>query len=121
MGTAGVGRRNGPGPVRLSFPPRHEQVEQGRAPAVFLHLLELARRAVARLRDDRALDCAHDDGEGTQGHLSLGPSEVPDRPACLGRGDAQRERGTARLSWRLELRDPAPSQDTVTGCATFIY
>ena len=37
----------------LSFSSRHQQMEQDRAPAVFLHFVQLARAAVAGLRNGR--------------------------------------------------------------------
>ena len=42
-GAAGAGGRNWPFHLRLPLPAGNEQVEQDRAPAVLLHLLELAR------------------------------------------------------------------------------
>ena len=42
------------------FPPGHQQVEQDRAPAVQLHLQELARTAAGLLRSHHQLDRRHD-------------------------------------------------------------
>ena len=40
----------------VSFSSRHQQMEQNRAPAVFLHLVKLARAAIAGLRNGRRSD-----------------------------------------------------------------
>ena len=50
----------------VSLPAGHQQVEQGGTSAVLVHLLELARRTVARLRDDRAADRRDDHGQGPE-------------------------------------------------------
>ena len=65
---------------RLPFPAGDEQVEQDRTSAVLVHLVELARRTVAGLRDDRAIDCADDHREGLESDLPPGPAKIPDGP-----------------------------------------
>ena len=94
MGAAEVRRRDGASAVGVSFPPGHQQVEQGRASPLLVHLLELAGRAAARLRDDRQLDRADDDREGPPGHLPPGPPKIRHRAADLGRGDEEYQPGT---------------------------
>ncbi len=54
----------------VSLPAGNQQVEQGRASAVLVHLVELARRAAARLRDDRAADRRNDDRQRSEGHAA---------------------------------------------------
>src|SRR5712692_5682543 len=49
MGTADVRGRDGPVPLRVPLSAGHQQMEQSRASPVLVHLLELARRALARL------------------------------------------------------------------------
>ena len=44
------------------FPPGHEQVEQGRAPALLPHHAELARASAPHLRDPRRADRPHPHG-----------------------------------------------------------
>src|SRR3990170_4518905 len=83
-------------------------MEQGRAPAVLLPLLELARRTAAGPRDHREADLPHDHRDRAQSHLSPGPAEIPDRPPSdEGRNDAG-EPPSGQVPWRLELHDPAP-------------
>ena len=47
MGTAAPGRPDGNDANGLPFSARHEQMEQSGTPVVFLHLVQLARRAAA--------------------------------------------------------------------------
>ena len=65
-----------PGHRGLPLPTGNQQVEQGGAPPVLVHLLELAWRAAAGLRDDRAFDREHDDREGVGRLLSPRPAQV---------------------------------------------
>lgn len=60
----------------VSFPTRDQQMEQGRTPAVLVHLVELAGRTVAGLRDDRPSHRQDDHGEGVAGHMPSGPAEI---------------------------------------------
>ena len=60
----------------LPLSPGHQQMEQGGAPVVLVHLLQLARRAAAGLRDDRAVDRGHDHGQGIDRLLPPGPAQV---------------------------------------------
>ena len=73
VGIARLGRPDGASADGLPFPAGHEQMEQGRTPVVFLHLVQLARRATARLRDSCAVDRRDDDGEGLNRDLPSGP------------------------------------------------
>src|ERR1035441_1416089 len=77
MGVAAPGRPDGPDADGLPFPAGHEQMEQGGAPVVFLHLVQLARRAVARLRDGGAADRWHDDGQGLKVTCRLDHRKYP--------------------------------------------
>jgi len=61
------------------FPPGHQQMEQDRASALFVHFVELAGRAVAGLRNHRELDFPNHHGEGVESNLSLGSSEISHR------------------------------------------
>src|SRR5271157_2345658 len=79
MGVAAPGRPDGADVDGLPFPSGHEQMEQGGAPVVFLHLVQLARRAAARLRDGGAPDRRDDDGQGIESDLPFGPPQVPCR------------------------------------------
>ena len=54
--------------------------EQDRTPLVLLHFLELARRTVAGLRDDREADLSNRHGPRSQSDLSLGPAQISDGP-----------------------------------------
>jgi len=54
------------------FPPWHQQMEQDRAPAVFLYLVKLARGALARLRNGRQSHRQDHHGEGIESHLQVG-------------------------------------------------
>ena len=71
---------NRPAPLGLSFPTWDEQVEQDRAPPFFLHLVELAWRTPARLRNRRPSHCQDDDGERTESDLPIGPLQISNRP-----------------------------------------
>ena len=62
------------------FPPGTSKWNKIEHRLVLVHLLELARRTVARLRDDRATDCANDHGEGLESDLPPGPAQVSDGP-----------------------------------------
>ena len=61
----------------LPLPPGHQQMEQGGAPAVLVHLLELAGGTAARLRDDRAADREHDHRQRADRHLWARPTSLP--------------------------------------------
>ena len=63
--------------VVCHFPPGHQQMEQGGAPAVLVHLLELAGGTAARLRDDRAADREHDHRQRADRHLWARPTSLP--------------------------------------------
>ena len=81
-GTAGI-RRPDWLVVRVShFPPGTSKWNKV-APLVFLHLLELARRTTARLRDNCPADCRDDHGQRTQCHVSTGPAPLCGRPQGL--------------------------------------
>ena len=66
---AAPGRRAAPVDPRLALPAGHEQVEQGRAPALLPHHAELARPSASHLRDPRRADRPHphDHGSARQG------------------------------------------------------
>ena len=76
---ARTGRRNGTMPLRLSLSSRHQQMEQGRASPVLFHLIQLARRAAAGLRNDCQFDCKDHHSERTASRVPLGPTKVSDR------------------------------------------
>ena len=73
-GIAGLGGRHGVVNPGMSFSSRDEQVEQGGASVVLVHLLELAGGTLAGLRDHRALDRRHDHSQGFDGDLPTGPA-----------------------------------------------
>ena len=99
------------------FPPGTSKWNKVEHRLLLVHFLELARRTVARLRDDRQLDRPHDHRERPQGHLPSGSPKVCDGPPNLGRADEDRERRPPPLPRGLELRhQPAshrPRQDLI--------
>src|ERR1039457_5449667 len=76
-GVTEIRRSDRNGYCSLSFSSRHQQMEQDRAPALFLYLVQLARRAIARLRNDRQSHRRDDHGEGIEGHLQTGSAQIP--------------------------------------------
>ena len=62
MGTAETGRRNRAGNRRLSFPARHQQVEQDRTPAFLFHQPELAGQAAHQSRGHHQPHRRHNHG-----------------------------------------------------------
>jgi hypothetical protein len=74
---AAVSRPDGFDADGLPFPTGHKQMEQGGAPVVFLHLVQLARRAAARLRDSCAADRRDNDIQGVNSDLPPGSPQVP--------------------------------------------
>jgi hypothetical protein len=105
--TAEVGRRPRTAHRRLPLPARHQQVEQGRAPAVLSHHSEPARAAPDQPRCHRQPDRRH--------HDQLWPeAEAPARHQPLPRGHQGLRRRTQRhphrtlsVSRRVELPSPA--------------
>src|SRR5438128_1311588 len=85
-------------------------MEQSRASTILIHLLQLAGRAVARLRNDRELDRPNDHSQGIDRDLPPGSSEVSDRSEGVQRRDEDREPATQHVPWRLELRHQAQGQ-----------
>src|SRR6266852_1261896 len=79
-GVAAIGRPDGPFNSGVSFSSGNQQVEQSGASSLLVHLLELAGRAIARLRDGGAPDREHDHGQGSDSHLQTGSAEVPGWP-----------------------------------------
>src|ERR1035441_1472161 len=77
VGIARLSRPDGADADGLPFPAGHEQMEQGRAPVVFLHLIQLARRAATRLRDSGAADRRDDNSQGLKSDLPAGSPQVP--------------------------------------------
>ena len=95
----------------LPFPAVHEQMEQGRASLVFLHLVQLARRAAARLRNSGATDRRDDDGQGLNRDLPPGPSQYPVGRRITDDEFAHVNLKARQISWRMELHD-SPRQLT---------
>ena len=75
-GVAEIGRSNRADYFSMSFSSRHQQMEQDRTPALFLHHFKLARRTVARLRNDRQSHCQDNHRKGTQSDVSTGSPEI---------------------------------------------
>ena len=63
-----ITRRRAPVPGhRLSFAARHQPMEQDRAPAIFVHYLELARKAARYSPSHRQPHRSHDYEDGSGG------------------------------------------------------
>src|ERR1700694_3105392 len=77
-GATEAGGRGKPLPHGVPLYSWGQQVEQGGAPLVLLHLIGLARRAASRLRDNRGPDRQDDHRQGAQG-------DMPTRPPLLSR------------------------------------
>jgi hypothetical protein len=77
-------RRSGAADPREPLPARDEQVEQDRAPALLVHLHQLARPTAAHLRDDHQPDRQHDPPGGPRGPRATRPGELPDGHEDLG-------------------------------------
>jgi len=95
---AAVRRRGRDHRSRVPLPTRDEQVEQGRAPPLLLHLHQLARRVASGLRDHRQAHRQDEHGERTQG-------DVPSRSATLSRRQEGHER---RVRHRAFVPEPLP-------------
>src|SRR5437867_13106996 len=78
-GTAEVCRPDRDGYRSVPFSSEHQQMEQDRAPAVLVHILQLARGAFAGLRDDSQSHRRDYDGEGVESNLTTGSAKVPHR------------------------------------------
>src|SRR5690606_15852496 len=85
----------------------HQQVEQGGAPTVLLHLHQLARPPPADLRNDYQPYRQHDQSRRPRCARSPGPSKVPHWQEGFSQGAPRAEDRAGRLSRRLELRDHA--------------
>src|SRR5690606_23531917 len=85
----------------------HQQVEQGGAPTVLLHLHQLARPPPADLRNDYQPHRQHDQSRRPRCARSPGPSKVPHWQEGFSQGAPRAEARAGRLSRRLELRDHA--------------
>src|SRR5690606_25539818 len=85
----------------------HQQVEQGGAPTVLLHLHQLARPPPADLRNDYQPYRQHDQSRRPRCTRSPGPSKVPHWQEGFSQGAPRAEDRAGRLSRRLELRDHA--------------
>src|SRR5206468_11150090 len=94
-------------------------MEQDRAPAVFLHLVELARPAVAGLRNGRPSHRPDHHGEGIESHLQTGPPQIPNGTRSEQGRDGARQPGTQHISWRMELRHQTKRQSKLI--PLFIY
>src|SRR5450759_3638375 len=118
MGVAAPGRPDGADADGLPFPAGHEQMEQGGAPVVFLHLVQLARRAATRLRDGGAADRRDDDGQGLKSDLPPGSPQVPRWAQDHGRRVYPCQSEARQISWRMELHD---STQQLTPVVNLIY
>src|SRR5436853_4633155 len=80
-------------------------MEQGGAPVVFLHLVQLARRAAARLRNSCRADRRDDDGQGVNSDLPPGSPQVPRWAKDYGRRVCSCQPETRQISRRMELHN----------------
>src|SRR5690349_17383930 len=94
-------------------------MEQDRAPAVFLYLVELARAAAAGLRNGRPSHHPGHHGEGIESDLPIGPSPIPNGARSEQCRDGPRQPGTQQISWRMELRHQTQRQNKLI--PLFIY
>jgi hypothetical protein len=79
LGVTKIRRSDRTGHCGVSLSTRHQQMEQDRAPAVFLYLVQLARGAIAGLRNNRQSHRRDDHGEGIESHLPTGSAQIPHR------------------------------------------
>src|ERR1019366_385499 len=117
MGIAAPGRPDGADADGLPFPAWHEQMEQGGAPVVFLHLVQLARRTAARLRDSGAADRRDDEGQGLESNLPTRSPQVPRWPQDHGCRVCPCQSEARQIPWRMELHD---SSKQLTSLVKFI-
>ena len=99
-----AGGRDPPDDSRESLPTRHEQVEQGRAPTLLPHHLELAWHPADDLRDHRRPHRQHANRGRASGPSGTGHRSVPYRREGDQVGDGRPRAGSRRVSRRLELQ-----------------
>ncbi len=103
---------------RQPFPARHEQVEQDRAPAVLVHLDQLARSTATYLRDDHQPHRQHHQPRWPRRPRPTRSSPLSDRQEGLGQGVPFAEHRARRVSRRLELRHQTARSGQLIGRLT---
>ena len=98
-GIAEVRRSDGIVYFGLPLSSRHQQMEQDRAPSVFLYLVKLARGTIARLRNGRPSHRQDNYGERIESHLQIGSPQIPDRTRGKQCANGAPQPGTKQVSW----------------------
>ena len=97
------------------FPARHQQVEQGRASPVLVHLDQLARTRSTDLRDRHQPHRQHDQPRWSRRARPTRSSALSHRQEDLKEGTARTEGRARRVSRRVELRHPIAHGTALTG------
>jgi len=105
VGAPEVGHGERPVHFRVPSPTGNEQVEQDRAPIVFVHQPELARSALGQPGDNHQPDRGDTDAGRPEGSLRTRPRALPPGREDYGRPDVQPEYRAGTIPWRLELHD----------------
>ena len=111
---AKTGRRNRAADRGLSLPARNQQVEQDRTSALLLHHPKLARKASPKLPDNRQSDRRDHYHNRTQGSCRAEYRNLSIRHQSFRSGTCPNEDPPRQISWRLELRNPAPQSIILT-------
>src|SRR5437660_5778306 len=99
----GAGQRTRPRHHGQPPAARHQQVEQDRAPPLFLYQPELARQATRQLSRDRRADLGHHHQNRPHRALRTRHWPIPQRHCRLGRRDGRHQYQTRRIPRRVEL------------------
>src|SRR4030067_838181 len=105
VGAPEVGHGERPVHFRVPSPTGNEQVEQDRAPIVFVHQPELARSALGQPGDNHQPDRGDTDAGRPEGSLRTRPRALPPGREDYGRPDVQPEYRAGTIPWRLELHN----------------
>ncbi len=98
-------------PIRVfHFPPGTSKWNKVEHRLFSFSLVELARRAPLRLRDDRPLDRCDDNGQGPESHLPSGPPPLPRGAPSDRRGDGNRQPRAGSIPRGMELRHSTRSR-----------